>query len=467
MQIMDKKHMTSTIKTRTASWLTLLSRFWIFNRLIKYVLYGLLIGRVKRDLQDIYQIVDQETKNERESQFRVAYLRTEFWLATHKSSGAAAHTKGLVEEFARRKNDIMMISSFPIDYIQNPAIKRQEIAPDLFSFSFGELRELEYNRQFVTHADPYLKEYRPSIIYHRYGLNSYAAAFLSKTMGIPMILEYNGSEIWMSENWGNRLRFRGIAEKIEEANFSAARLIIGNAQPLKNELISRGVPAEKIIIIPNGVDPDRFSPAISGKYIREYHGLADDQIIVGFLGTFGPWHGAEVLARSIKIIAESNPCIHFLYVGTGKTMAQVKKIIENDGTTGHVTFAGVVRQMEAPAYLGACDILVSPQIPNPDGTPFFGSPTKLFEYMAMGKPIVASDLDQLGEILVDGKTAVLTKPGDHIDLAKKILMLSGKEDLMYQLGENARQLVIEKYTWEKHVEKILDHLSSLGNIEGI
>ena len=108
--------------------------------------------------------------------------------------------------------------------------------------------------------------------------------------------------------------------------------------------------------------------------------------------------------------------------------------------------------------MAACDILVSPHVPNPDGTPFFGSPTKLFEYMAMGKGIVASDLDQIGEVLRHNKTAWLVKPGDINALMMGLKTLIDNSELRERLGKTARQEAIAKHTWKEHTGKIVEKL---------
>jgi len=122
----------------------------------------------------------------------------------------------------------------------------------------------------------------------------------------------------------------------------------------------------------------------------------------------------------------------------------------------YATFTGIVPYQEVPQYLAACDILVSPHVPNPDGTPFFGSPTNLFEYMAMGTGIVASDLDQIGEVLEHKRTALLVKPGSVNDLSCGIIELVKNEGLRNTLGQNVRDEVEKKYSWQQNVQKLLD-----------
>ena len=125
------------------------------------------------------------------------------------------------------------------------------------------------------------------------------------------------------------------------------------------------------------------------------------------------------------------------------------------------TFTNLIPQSEGSKYLAACDILVSPHVPNPDGSPFFGSPTKLFEYMSMGKAIVASNLDQIGEVLSDNETAILVKPGDSTELALGIEKLINNERLRQELGESARIEAMTNYTWHEHTKRIIAAIQEL------
>ena len=92
----------------------------------------------------------------------------------------------------------------------------------------------------------------------------------------------------------------------------------------------------------------------------------------------------------------------------------------------------------------------------------FGSPTKLFEYMAMGKAIVASRLGQIGEVLVDNETAVLVEPGSARELADAILRLSGSRDLRERLGAAARRAAIERHTWKQNAQRVIDVYRALS-----
>lgn len=389
----------------------------------------------------------------------VCYLRTDMWAKNNTASGAVAHTKGVVEALAKKFN-VTLVSPVRFSYIEGN-INYQVVSIDtMLSVGINELAEIEYNQSLIKIL-PIIKEIQPRFIYQRYGLDNYAGAYLSRLLNIPFVLEYNGSEIWMSKNWGKKFHFEQIADEIELADFRYADLIVGNAEPMKDELMQRGVDENKILIVPNGVDPIRFSPSIDGTNIREKYKISEEEILVTFVGTFGPWHGTEVLAKTIKEVCSTNKNVKYMFVGNGANYNLVSDIVNQSGFSDKVIFTGLIPQLETPEYLAASDILVSPQIPNPDGTPFFGSPTKLFEYMAMGKAIVASSLDQMSYLLSNNETALLTEPASVTDLISAILKLSKDKSLRQRLGANARNVVLEKYTWDKHVDIILEKLDTI------
>jgi glycosyltransferase involved in cell wall biosynthesis len=178
--------------------------------------------------------------------------------------------------------------------------------------------------------------------------------------------------------------------------------------------------------------------------------------VIGFIGTFGPWHGAEILARAAVELGGAGGEPAFLFVGDGPGLKQVRDILREGGMEGRCRFAGLVPQQEAPDYLAACDICVSPHVPNPDGSRFFGSPTKLFEYMAMGKAIVASDLEQIGEVLEAERTALLVPPGDPAALAAALGRLASDGTLRQRLGSSARQAAVERHSWDSNASSVLE-----------
>jgi glycosyltransferase involved in cell wall biosynthesis len=146
-------------------------------------------------------------------------------------------------------------------------------------------------------------------------------------------------------------------------------------------------------------------------------------------------------------------------VGDGATRAETEAILADHKDA--CVFTGAVPQEDGPAHLAAMDILASPHVPNPDGSRFFGSPTKLFEYMAMGRGIVASRLEQIGDVLEDGRTALLVPPADDEALAHALLRLAGDPALRARLGAAARERAVTRHTWESGVRALLARLRAM------
>jgi glycosyltransferase involved in cell wall biosynthesis len=242
-----------------------------------------------------------------------------------------------------------------------------------------------------------------------------------------------------------------------------------------------------VLFYPNAIDPRLFDPALFGgaerRRAREALGVPADATLLTFVGTFGLWHGTEVLAAAIRrLIDESRSWLeerraHFLYVGDGAAAPRVRETLGAELGRPFVTLAGSRPQGETPRTLAASDILLSPHVPNPDGTPFFGSPTKLFEYMAMAKPIVASELDQIGWVLKGwtpgepplakgapgrARAAVLVEPGSVDSLVAGIrVAVEMPEAAREALGAEARRLVLQSFTWDRNVAAVLERLRAL------
>jgi glycosyltransferase involved in cell wall biosynthesis len=233
------------------------------------------------------------------------------------------------------------------------------------------------------------------------------------------------------------------------------------SEVLRQELIDRGTTADKILVNPNAVDPARFHPGCGCDQVRKQFGFRGDDKVVGFIGSFSYWHGISVLQSAIEVILkeqeanDSLPQLRFLLIGDGPLGAEMRQTLEPHCEKGWVVFTGQVSHDLAPSYLDSADILVSPHVPMPDGKPFFGSPTKLFEYMAMGKAIVASDLDQLARVLTHQRTAWLVEPGSSKELAAAIRLLAVDPEMRHRLGKNAREAALSRHTWEQNAVRVL------------
>ncbi len=382
------------------------------------------------------------------------YLRSDLVFDV-EAGGAVAHISGVVNHLRFRGRRAVMVTTAPVPLV-SPALEAHVLPPSPFRPSVDLLWRLEFNRHVHDQVLKLLDGRVPAFLYHRATAYCYAAAALAQDLGVPLVLEYNGSDAWISRHWGHRpLRHEPLAIAIEDLNLRAASLVVVVSQALGEEVAARGVPEGRILVVPNGADTDRYHPSVDGSGVRASLGAPPEAVVVGFVGTFGAWHGAEVLARAFRLVVARSPVpVHLLFVGDGSRLAATRALVEAAGLSGQVTFAGLVPQAEGPAYMAACDILVAPHVPNADGSVFFGSPTKLFEYLAMGKAVVASDLGQLGQVVEHGRNGLLVRPGDDQDLAAAITALVADPGLRRRLGDQARRDAVERYTWHQHAERI-------------
>lgn len=390
------------------------------------------------------------------------YLRTDLIFGL-SAGGSISHISGVFNNLIYFSGEPILISTDVIPSLRS-GYDSLYIQPEKDFHNFKELPKIYFNFSVQKNASGFLENKEVSFIYNRYSLYNYSGLQLAQSKNIPFVLEYNGSEIWVYKNWSNALKYESIAEKIELLNLSAADLVVVVSQPLKDDAVNRGIDSDKILVNPNGVDPEVYTPKIDGSNIRRKYNL-EGKTVIGFIGTFGKWHGAEVLARAFGLLIQNHPQYRdntrLFMIGDGNTMAQAQQELETYGVTQECILTGIVPQEEGPSHLAACDLLASPHVPNPDGTPFFGSPTKLFEYMAMGKGIIASDLDQIGEVLEHDHTAWMVKPGDAESLMHGLKAMIDNPETSKRLGKAARREVVAKYTWKEHTRKIIEKLKEL------
>jgi glycosyltransferase involved in cell wall biosynthesis len=368
------------------------------------------------------------------------------------AGGMASHVAGFAHGALARGHRLWFISSGDIKLAGEVDV---EIIPPSTTISATHaLFELWNNLRFTFKArrTARVAQSKMSFIYQRYSRFNWTGVALSLLTGLPLALEFNGSEVWVARHW-DPVGFIGLLNRFERLNLRAADAIFVVSDVQRRSLVAAGVEAARIVVNPNGVDVEAFRPGCGGHELRLELGL-EDQIVVGFTGTFGPWHGAPVLAEAATRINDTR--CHFLFIGDGDERAATERIIARAGRADRATFTGRIAHSRVAAYLDACDILVSPHVPAADGSEFFGSPTKLFEYMAMARPVVASRLGQIASVIFDGDNGLLVEPNDAASLAQAIERLANDTTLRRRLGAAARQTVVAQYTWRHNAARVFE-----------
>jgi len=390
------------------------------------------------------------------------YLRTDLSFGI-RAGGSVGHTAGVLNNLSAFGAPPIFVTTDDVPTVDR-GIETHVVMPSDAFWNFRELPALLLTQPFAAETLRVVDRRSIGFVYQRYSLGNYSGVVVSRALGVPLILEYNGSEVWVSDHWGRPLKHRELALRIERLNHLAADLIVVVSDPIADQLTAAGIPRERVLVNPNAVDVERYRPDIDGALVRRTLGL-DRAFVVGFIGTFGAWHGAEVLAEAFVTLMRERPelrrSMRLLMAGNGARMPLVRRILDAGGVADLVRLPGLVSQEDGPSYLAACDLLVSPHVPNADGTPFFGSPTKLFEYMAMGRPIVASNLNQIGEVLEHDRTAWLVAPGDASALADAIAEVAANEAQRRRLGAAARTRAVARHTWREHTQRIIDRVRAL------
>jgi glycosyltransferase involved in cell wall biosynthesis len=406
----------------------------------------------------------------------VDYLRASFGLPT--VGGSVGHTSGIVDALARAGlSPRVFACAKPVGIREECAFVAVPI-PSTACYP-NELNTHRYSRRFARHVGRELRGQRPAFLYQRYVLNDMSGVRLSRRLRLPLVVEYNGSEVWVQKNWGRPILLSGLSQAMEDVVLRNAHLVVTVSRALEDELLSRGLVTERVLFYPNCVDTFKFDPSRfdepTRQRVRRDLGVLGDSRVATFVGTFGAWHGAEVFAEATRLLPDEigGRRVQSLFVGDGPTAGRVRQILEAEIRSSKAVMAGARPQDEAPSILASSDVLVSPHVPNEDGSAFFGSPTKLFEYMAMARPIVASDLEQIGQILRGWRPGVavvpdvsplgiLVRPGDPLSLSNALVnaFLLAPADAT-ALGARARSQVLGSFRWEAAIAYVTRRLEEL------
>ncbi len=298
-------------------------------------------------------------------------------------------------------------------------------------------------------------------VYERYSLWSYSGMEYAQKMGIPGILEVNAPLILEQEKHRG-LVARQQAEAVARRVFQAATVIIAVSREIKEYVSQYVIDKDKIQVIPNGVNSQRFSPTGSGEQYPavKRQGLrslrqntpSSARFTVGFVGSLKPWHGLPILIDGFARFHRNHPNTRLLIVGDGTERDRLLQEIASKNLESAVHLTGAVPPETVPHWLAQMDVAVAPY---PQSEDFYFSPLKVYEYMAAGLPVVASNIGQIAEVIDDGVNGLLLTPGDETALADALEQLWRSPSLRSNLGNSAHEKILQNHTWERVVEKIL------------
>jgi glycosyltransferase involved in cell wall biosynthesis len=307
---------------------------------------------------------------------------------------------------------------------------------------------LAYNLYNYRRLCQTIRTRRPDLIYERYSLNTLCGIWASRRFHIPLILEVNAPLTYEQKKLG-QLTFRRLARYSERWICSHSTRTIVVSQVMREHLIREGVPEHHIAVIPNGIDPQKFHPAVSGEGVRRRYGL-DGNPVVGFVGWFRPWHGLEMLLEAFYQGQLAQQGIRLLLVGDGPAYPALARYVAHHHLEKSVIFTGPVKRQDVPAHIAAMDIAVQPSATE------YACPMKIFEYMGMAKCVVAPNQSNIREILEDGRTGFLFRPGDAESLQATLREALTNPAEREARGSRSHQRIFERgYLWRANADKAL------------
>jgi len=292
-----------------------------------------------------------------------------------------------------------------------------------------------------------VKDHNIDCIYERYSLFLFASVWWAKRNNVPIVLEINDSCL---VHRVRHLTFKGLARKIEEWIFSNATGLVFISSHFQRVAAKAYPNISPSVVSPNAADLDKFIiDREAGIALREQLNI-HDKVVVGYVGAFVHWHGIDWFVDMIVEQLKSHPKLVLLLVGDGVCFEPIKKRIEEADVESQIILPGRVEHAQIPAYLSAMDFGILPDSND------YGSPMKLFEFMAMEKGMVAPDFSPIAEVVKHNETSWLFPANNRKACVDLTLSLVEQQAQQRQVGLNARSYIEKERQWRHNAEQIIN-----------
>jgi glycosyltransferase involved in cell wall biosynthesis len=370
---------------------------------------------------------------------RLAYLSADLGVPVFGNKGASVHVRELTRALRALGHEVLILT--PRADGDRPAgfdVPVHEVPPGPGG---REQQRRRYASVLRRRALPLLRDFAPDAIYERYSLFGTAGARLGRDLGVPLLLEVNAPLA------DEHARYRGLddaecARRVERVLMRRANRVLAVSPAIERWL--RSIGADRLTVLPNAVDPQRFRPLDEARAAAHA-----DRPLVGFVGTLKPWHDVATLVRALALLDRERP--RLLVVGDGPERERLAA--ECARSRVDAVFTGALPHERVPARLAAVDVAVAPY-GRDDG--FYFSPLKLVEYLAAARPVVAADVGQIPHCVRPDETGCLYAPGDVAGLAAAIRGLLEDRARAAELGAAGRAHVRAEHTWAANARIVVD-----------
>jgi glycosyltransferase involved in cell wall biosynthesis len=262
-----------------------------------------------------------------------------------------------------------------------------------------------------------------------------------------MVTVHGFSHLEKASNRGSRLQFPiyYLFAKLIVRKFDH---IITVTSRLRDYTISKlGSTSEKVSVVYNGVDADKFEPSIKGDIIREKYCIKDNEFVLIFAKAMIPQNGPQFLLKAMPRILDKHPNVRLIMAGDGPLREKLIQFAKKENFLEKIVFPGVVPHDLMRYFLAASDAVVIPSVSSSDQEE--GMPNIMLEGMAMGKAIIASEIGGMKEIIDNRGIGILVPDKDDLSIAKAVFQLIQNPIYCSVLGEIAREYVTQNMTWAR------------------
>ena len=316
-----------------------------------------------------------------------------------------------------------------------------------------ELCEIGYSAYSFIQLSWLIYTEKPDFVYDRYITFNTGGVLAAKMQKTPLFLEVNAPlALERSKQPDERLNLKKIAFAMERWACANAFKTIVVSTPLKEYLISQGVSDTQIVVMPNGVNTEKFFPHEKDQRLACQLGIPDNVTVIGFTGVLRHWHGLEMLIDAFSHIVKAEYNTMLLIVGDGPIRKDLDEQIGRLGLKGKVIITGLIAYGDIPEYVNLFDIAVSPK------ATFYASPMKVIEYMALGKAVVVPNSGNFLDIVDERVNGVLFHNGDIKSFIRSLesVVLSGHE--REKIGCAAAEKVLSRMNWKFNALDIVKHV---------
>ncbi|BAZ50577.1 group 1 glycosyl transferase [Nostoc sp. NIES-4103] len=290
---------------------------------------------------------------------------------------------------------------------------------------------------------------------YEYAATLQCLGWIFKRHGIPWILQTEALLFYEAKVERKALVLDSIAKWLEIWSYRECDVLACVSETLKEILVSDfNIPPEKIVLVPNGVDTDFINPN-QYQAKRIFPGFT-----VGFIGSLYKWAGLDLLLEALSELRAENLDLSLVVVGDGSMKATWESYAQELGISDNVVFVGQVPWSEIPQYISGFDIGYSGQMQLQMGKMYL-SPMKLYEYMGMGKPVIASAFEDAQRLICEDKTGFLFRSGDKEDLKRCLLKAYSKRDMLPEMGHMARKEIEANHSWNARVQVLLQGVEQI------